>query len=115
MNITRLAASATATRCVAALLCITLWTASWQAIATQQTARTYHIGVLGVTSKPHPEGRRIWNAFLSGMRDLGYVEGKNLVFEWRYAEGRSDRFPALAQELVRLHVDLILVWTTPAA
>jgi len=115
MSITRLALRTTATRLVAGLLSITFCMASWHAIASQQTAKTYHIGVLGITSKPGPEGKRIWNAFLSGMRDLGYVEGKNVVFEWRYAEGRSDRFPALAQELVRLHVDLILVWTTPAA
>jgi putative ABC transport system substrate-binding protein len=49
------------------------------------------------------------------MGKLGYVEGKNMVFERRFSDGQSDRYPALAQELVRLDVDLILVWTTPAA
>jgi ABC-type uncharacterized transport system substrate-binding protein len=115
MNITRFAVNATATRLIAGLLSITLNMPSWPAIASQQAAKTYHIGVLGVLSKPSPDGLRIWNAFLSGMRELDYIEGKNMIFEWRYSEGQSDRYPALAQELVRLNVDLILVWTTSAA
>ena len=115
MNITRFAVNATATRLIAGLLSITLSMPSWPAIASQQTVKTYHIGVLGVMSKPSPDGLRIWNAFLSGMRELGYIEGKNMVLERRYSEGQSDRYPALAQELVRLDVDLILVWTTSAA
>ena len=41
------------------------------------------------------------------MRDLGYVEGKNIVIEYRYAEGKVDRLPNLAEELVRLNVDVI--------
>ena len=48
------------------------------------------------------------------MRELGYVEGKNIVIEWRYAEGKIDRLPALAAELVRLKVDVI-VTAGPAA
>ena len=46
---------------------------------------------------------------------LGYVEGKNIVFEYRYAEGKLDRLPALADELVRLKVDVIIAPNTPAA
>jgi putative tryptophan/tyrosine transport system substrate-binding protein len=49
-----------------------------------------------------------------GLRELGYVEGKNVVIEWRYAEGKLDRLPALAAELVRLKVDII-VSAGPAA
>jgi len=47
-------------------------------------------------------------AFRQGLRKLGYVEGKNIVIEWRYAEGKLDRLPALAAELVRLKVDIIV-------
>ena len=53
-------------------------------------------------------------AFRQGLRDLGYVEGKSIVIEWRYAEGKPDRLPALAAELVRLKVDII-VTAGPAA
>src|SRR5436309_3840866 len=47
-------------------------------------------------------------AFQQGLRELGYVEGKNIVIEWRYTEGKQDRAPALADELVRLKVDVIV-------
>ena len=47
-------------------------------------------------------------AFRQGLRELGYVEGKNIVIEWRSAEGKLDRLPALAAELVRLKVDIIV-------
>jgi putative ABC transport system substrate-binding protein len=53
-------------------------------------------------------------AFRQGLRELGYVEGKNIVMEYRYAEGKLDRLPALATELVRLKVDVI-VTAGPAA
>jgi putative ABC transport system substrate-binding protein len=53
-------------------------------------------------------------AFRQGLRELGYVEGKNIVIEWRYAEGKSDRLPALAAELVRLKVDIIVTGGPPS-
>jgi len=55
------------------------------------------------------------DAFIQGLRDLGYVDGQNLALEIRYAEGRTERFPALAAELVRLKVDALVVESTPAA
>jgi putative ABC transport system substrate-binding protein len=54
------------------------------------------------------------NAFLQGLRDLGYVEGKNLVIEWRFADGKLERLPALAADLVRLKVDLIVAAASPS-
>lgn len=55
------------------------------------------------------------DGFRGGMRDLGYVEGKNLVIEYRYADGRTEPFAALAAELVRLKVDAIVTRGTPAS
>jgi len=54
-------------------------------------------------------------AFRQGLRDLGYVEGRNLVIEIRSAEGKLERLPALAAELVALKVDVIVAGGTPAA
>ena len=54
-------------------------------------------------------------AFLRGMQALGYVEGKNLVIEWRFAEGRTELLPVLAEELVRLQVDVIVTSGAAAA
>jgi ABC-type uncharacterized transport system substrate-binding protein len=55
------------------------------------------------------------DAFWQGMRELGYVEGQNIVMEYRWAQGRFDRLPELAGELVRLGVDVIVAHTTPGA
>jgi putative ABC transport system substrate-binding protein len=49
-----------------------------------------------------------YEAFRQGLRDLGYVEGKNIVVQWRHAEGKPDHFPGLAAELVRRKVDVIV-------
>src|SRR5438093_3482997 len=74
----------------------------------QQPAKLRRIGFLAGASSIHP-------AFLQGLHDLGYVEGKNIVIEPRYAEGNLDRLPELAGELVRLKVDMIVTQGTPAA
>jgi putative ABC transport system substrate-binding protein len=68
-------------------------------------------GLVGTT----PEGDSFVEAFLEGMRALGYVEGQNLVMESRGAEGQHERLPALAAELVGLPVDVLVTWGTPAA
>ena len=60
-------------------------------------------------------GRHLREAFRQGLRDLGYVEGRNVVIEYRVAEGKLERYPALAAELVALKVDVIVAGTTPAA
>jgi putative ABC transport system substrate-binding protein len=78
----------------------------------QQPTKIPRIGFL-VANFPTTNPARI-EAFRQGLRELGYVEGKNIVIEWRYAEGKLDRLPALAAELVRLKVDVI-VTAGPAA
>jgi putative tryptophan/tyrosine transport system substrate-binding protein len=72
----------------------------------QQPKKIPRIGYLGAASPSTNAGRR--EAFQQGLRELGYVDGKNIVIEWRSAEGKLDRLPALAAELVRLKVDVIV-------
>ena len=79
----------------------------------QQAGKVYRIGMLERT-QPATNAAN-FEAFRRGLRELGYVEGKNLVIEYRSAEGRDERFAALATELVRLNVDLILTRGTTAA
>jgi putative tryptophan/tyrosine transport system substrate-binding protein len=73
----------------------------------QQTKKVPRIGYLGATSRSINPARI--EAFRQGLRELGYVEGKNIVIEYRYAEGKLDRLPALAAELVGLKVDIIVM------
>lgn len=80
--------------------------------ALAQGGKAWRIGFLGVPPAAS-YGQRI-QALRAGLRDFGYIEGKNLVVEWRWAEGRLDRLPGLAAELVRLNVDLIVTHTTPS-
>jgi putative tryptophan/tyrosine transport system substrate-binding protein len=74
--------------------------------AAQQPKKVPRIGFLGVTS-PSTISARI-EALRQGLRELGYVEGKNIVIEYRWAEGKFDRLPDLAAELVGLNVDVIV-------
>jgi putative ABC transport system substrate-binding protein len=78
----------------------------------QQPKKVPRIGYLGATGPTNPA--RI-EAFRQGLRELGYVEGKNIVIDWRHHEGKVDRLPALAAELVRLKVDIIVTAGAPAA
>jgi putative tryptophan/tyrosine transport system substrate-binding protein len=77
----------------------------------QQPKKVPRIGLLGVVSASAAEGRI--EAFRQGLRDLGYVEGKDIVIEYRTAEGKLERLPALAAELVRLKVDVIVTRGPP--
>lgn len=72
----------------------------------QQPAKTPRVGLLGVTSAAG-YARQV-EAMRQGFRDLGYVEGQNIVIEYRWAEGRYDLLPALAAELIRLQPDIII-------
>jgi putative ABC transport system substrate-binding protein len=76
------------------------------AAEAQQAAKVARIGYLSLNLAASPHLR---DAFLQGLRDLGYVEGRNVVIEYRDAEGKVERHPALAAELVALKVDVIVV------
>jgi ABC-type uncharacterized transport system substrate-binding protein len=81
-------------------------------VEAQQTGRISRIGVL-VSARPSSASRRI-QAFQQGLRELGYVEGKNIIIEYRYAEGKVEAVPELTDELVHLKVDIIVTDTSNA-
>jgi len=83
------------------------------AARAQQVGKVYRIGILETI--PAAQNAANLDALRKGLRELGYVEGRNLIIEYRSAEGRAERFPELASELVRLKVDLIVTRGTPAA
>src|SRR5215471_3945608 len=83
---------------------------AWPLAAGAQQPKVPTIGAL-VIGNISPE--QFWREFRQGLRDLGYVEGQNIRFEFRSAQGQIDRLPALAAELVRLKVDVIVTWFTP--
>src|SRR5262245_956413 len=78
----------------------------------QQPTKVPRIGFL-IPVSPSTLSARV-EAFRQGLRELGYVEGKNIVIEWRSAEGKADRLPALAAELVYVKVDVIVTVGPPA-
>ena len=83
------------------------------AVRAQNVAKVYRIGMLETI--PAAQNAANLDALRKGLRDLGYVEGRNLIIEYRSADGRAERFPELASELVRRKVDLIVTRGTPAA
>ena len=78
----------------------------------QQPAKVPRIGYL--FSFIRSQGEHLWEACRQGMRELGYVEGRNVVLEPRWADGHHERMPALVAELARLKVDVIVAAATPA-
>ncbi len=81
----------------------------------QQLGKVPTIGYLAQFSGAAGPPSASITAFLEGLRDLGYVDGKTIAIEYRYTEGKSERLPELAAELVRLKVDLIVTETGVAA
>ena len=81
-----------------------------RAARAQPADKMHRIGFVVSTS---PGARR--DAFLGGLRDLGYIEGRNIHIETRFAEGRPDRFPGLIQEVIRLRIDVLVVGSTIGA
>jgi putative ABC transport system substrate-binding protein len=87
--------------------------AAWPLAArAQRPAKLPTVGALVIGNTDPAE---FWREFRQGLRDLGYVEGQNIRFEFRSAKGQLNRLPELAAELVGLKVDVIVAWFTPAA
>jgi putative ABC transport system substrate-binding protein len=75
----------------------------------QQSGKTWRLGFIAHRYESFYDG------LFEGLRELGYVEGQNLIVERRYAEGHAERFQDFAAEMVRLKADIVIVVTTPAA
>lgn len=86
--------------------------ASFGLAEAQQVGKIPRIGFLG--SSPPARVQTYVDAFRDGLKDLGYIEGQNIRAEYRYADGKFDRLPNLAAELVRLRVDVIFAQAAPA-
>jgi putative ABC transport system substrate-binding protein len=82
------------------------------AASAQQAGKVWRIAYLAGVSRSAASGS--YAAFVEGMRELGYIEGKDFVIEWRSVEGRYERFPEMAAELVRLKVDIFVTGVTAA-
>lgn len=85
------------------------------AVNAQQVSKVYRIGYLAQGDALHPAERNLVAGFRQGLREHGYVEGQNVLIEYRWAEMNLDRLPALAAELVQLRVDLIATVATQAS
>jgi putative ABC transport system substrate-binding protein len=107
-----MSASTSPSRCRRGLLLGLLLPASLSVLA-QSAGKVYRIGYLSTGSSTATYLRPL-EAFRRALRERGWVEGQNVVIEQRYAEGQVDRLPALAEELVRLKVDVIAASPTPA-
>lgn len=79
----------------------------------QQSAKVFRIGILGTYPPTTPEVAHLWEAFIQGLRALGYVEGQNLAIERRFSGEKVERLPELAAELVRLNVSIIVAGGQP--
>jgi putative ABC transport system substrate-binding protein len=100
-------------RLLVTALVFLLFAVSLAPAAAQPVEKVPRVGFLGPRSRSNDAG--FVDAFLQGLRDLGWVEGKTIVIEYRWADGRSDRLPNLAAELVRLKVDVIVAGNTAVA
>src|SRR5262245_25723776 len=83
------------------------------AVEAQQAGKVYRVGFLSQGSPPPPGTKP--GVFTRALQDLGYIEGRNLVLERRWAEGQNVRFPSLAAELVALKPEVIVADSTPGA
>src|SRR5258705_13385899 len=80
------------------------------AARAQQTVKLPTVGFLGATT---PSAQKKWtDAFVQRLRELDWIEGRTVAIEYRWAEGRSERFAEIAAEFVRLKVDVIVTWGT---
>ena len=81
----------------------------------QRPGKVWRVGFLVPRSRPTSFDDDSIGGFIRGMRELGYVEGRNLLIEWRFADNKLDRLPGLARELVALRPDVVVALATPAA
>ena len=88
-------------------------TAAFPSLAQQQ-GKAWRIGFLSPLLRPLSLETDVYRGFLQRMRELGYVEGKNLIIEWRFAGGDYERLPSIAAELAGLKLDVIVAWGSPA-
>src|SRR6266540_794453 len=82
--------------------------------AAQTQARVWRIGILATRARPKSMQSDPYGTIPKALHDLGYIEGKNVMYEWRFAAGDYALLPALAAELVQLKVDLIFAVSGPA-
>jgi putative tryptophan/tyrosine transport system substrate-binding protein len=94
---------------IAALLAAPLST--W----AQQGPRIWRIGVISTRARPPAVEADYLGAWIPKLRDLGYAEGRNLVIEWRFAEGVNSRLAGMAADLLRLNCDVVVAAGTPSA
>jgi putative ABC transport system substrate-binding protein len=99
-------------RCCLAGLCGLL--AATRLAQAQSPGKVFRIGILAGSSPTSPEAAHVWAGFFERMRELGYVEGRNIVIDGRYYGDDVARLPILAAELVKLEVDVIVVGASPA-
>src|ERR1700719_1179398 len=97
------------TKIMVLLLCALLFAPCFSAEA-QQPTKIPRIGFIASTS---PADRNL-EAFREGLRDLGYISGKNISIEYRFAEGKEDRFPVFVSDLLKLKVDVLISSSSPA-
>src|SRR5437899_6932634 len=87
------------------------------AVEAQQSGKVYRVGIL-TNKASDPAEAHLWQAFRLGLRERGWIEGRNILIEYRWAEGNFARLPELAADLVRLKVDLIVarssIWVQAA-
>ena len=99
---------------ITGLVCCAVLFALCSSAEAQRAGKIAHVGIL-LPSAPKTAADRVYlEAFLEGLRDLGYVEGRNIALEYRWAENREDQYPALVAELIALKVDIIYTSSTPA-
>jgi putative tryptophan/tyrosine transport system substrate-binding protein len=95
--------------------CAVLFALSFPAQAQQSTGKVPRIGFLTTASASDPQTTLRLDAFRQGLRDLGYVEGKTVNIDYRYADGKPERLPELIEELLRLKVDILLATNATVA
>ena len=97
---------------------IALGTSALAPLATfgqQQSTKVWRIGILALVSQTVAQSGDRYGSLIAGLRELGYIEGRNIAIEWRYADGVYDRLPELAAELAKSNVDVIVTNATPGA